>query len=213
MAANAGLRPYGLHLESRVAAWKALVLPHIDFYLPFIRDTDLPVLQNTVNTTLRTITFTGVSPPALHAKFGIPDLKWRRAEALGILGGRLQFPPQHLQAAAIFTAQLANNPDSPPRDLCHEYKVALHLLELKDHWPLLQPHLLPSSEEGVDLPIEDPFCPDSDDRVNLNHTRSQWAKLVRSQAAKQCNFGAEFLPSGAQSLAQTTGVLHTSLTF
>jgi hypothetical protein len=45
----ASMRHFGLPVASRFVAWKAFVLLHILFYLPFVSHKDIPEIQIMVN--------------------------------------------------------------------------------------------------------------------------------------------------------------------
>lgn len=105
-AQRAGMRTHGLPMSSRMIAWKAFVLPHILFYLPFLSDTDLHDIQSTINTSLRALSHDRASPEALHAEIGLIPVKWQWAQALAVMGGRLQTNRRPLRAAAITQALL-----------------------------------------------------------------------------------------------------------
>jgi hypothetical protein len=181
-AARAGMRPYGLSLASRVVAWKTFVWPHVLFYLPFVSLTDLPEIQAAVNTSLRCMTFMNASPEALAAEFGILPIRQSWAAAVATLGGRLQTNPAPLRAAALFSAWI--NSDNATggagsRTLGDEYLSALHQLQLRNHWPLLDTSCLPVPTDPLDiLQLEHP----QPGAAPAAPFRTAWCTLVRRAA-------------------------------
>ncbi len=149
-AQRAGMRHYGLPLASRFTAWKAFVLPHILFFLPFVSVSDIPELQSMINSSLRDISDARASPEALCAEIGLLPVKWLWAQTLAINGGRLQSNRTPLRAAEIVTNLLSNPTSNDHKGLGKDYKIALFRLGLKTHWPLIQARELPAPQSPAD---------------------------------------------------------------
>jgi hypothetical protein len=181
-AERAGMRQYGLPLDSRFIAWKAFVLPHILFFLPFISSSDVPELQYMVNTSLRSITDARASPEALCAEIGLMPVEWLWAQAVAINGGRLQSNRSPLRAADLVTNFLAYEEFGEHKGWGKEYKIALFRLDLKSHWPVLNPSVLPKPQKFADLMmLEYPQAA----VTALAPYRNSWIQHVKARA-KAC---------------------------
>jgi hypothetical protein len=144
------MRHYGLPLASRFTAWKAFVLPHILFFLPFVLALDIPELQSMINSSLRDISDDRASPEALCAEIGLLPVKWLWAQTLAINGGRLQSNSAPLRAAEIVTNLLSDPKSNDYKGLGKDYKIALFRLGFKTHWPLIQARELLTPQSDAD---------------------------------------------------------------
>jgi hypothetical protein len=126
-----------------------------------VSDSDLSEIQATVNSTLRVITDERASPGALAAEIGLIPVQWLWAQTVAGLGGRLQTNRSHLRAASrmIVTSLLSNTDKSVtvPKGWFREYHIALCLLDLKDHWPVIQSTLLDPLTNPLDILLLENF--------------------------------------------------------
>jgi hypothetical protein len=178
-AQRAGMRHFGLPLSSRFVAWKAFVLPHILFYLPFVSHKDIPEIQTMVNSSLRDITDERASPEALLAEIGLLPVKWLWAQSMAKTGGRLQTNKRPLRAAELVSNLLHHPPFNDNKGWGLEYKIALAWLDLRSHWPYLIPETLPKPQDPNDLYLlENPGMTASP----LAPFRQSWNQVVKRQA-------------------------------
>ena len=132
-AENAGMRPQAIPMASRATAWKAFILPHILFYIPFLTGADAVEIQTQANLTLKATTYQNVSTEAVMAEFGILPVKHLWASSLCTLASRLQTNVTPLRTADIFNCILHSNLPLTGSFLHLEYKKALFHLHLQSH--------------------------------------------------------------------------------
>ncbi len=174
---EAGMLPDGLSPPSRAVAWSAFVLPHILFYLPFLTRLQMLRIDSVANSTLRLAFNNRASAEALRAELGLLQTEALWSQLLARVHGRLHTNHVRMRAAKIYTQLVAHHPTSVHhlQKLLSSVKLALHYLDLKDHWPHPDTNILPAPTRDEDLRMATTPNPGAAPGALWRHT---WGLLV-----------------------------------
>jgi hypothetical protein len=160
-------------------------LPHIEFYLPFLERSHLPAVQSAIDTLLHLAFGENASATALAAELQILPAEPLWAASIAKLGGRLQTNLTELQAATSIQA-LLDHPDLTmlTNSWLHALQGALAFLDLRDHWPRLQPETI---QEWAAHHLVKALPPDSvpSGASQYAHLRHPWLTMVEAAARNQ----------------------------
>ena len=169
-----GLRPGALPPLLRIHVWKAMVLPHITFRLPFMSKQQVGKMQTAMHLFLRMGFHFHSSPHLLLREVGVLPLEVMQAQVLACLFGTLETSHPHLHSFQAHKQFMSLPRQALP--MYERFAWALRVLGLTAHMDQLQCHLLPAPHPRAPslppLPWAGPLLP----------YRQRWKSLVKKSA-------------------------------